>query len=458
MMMATVFHAQKTEILTSTATITTTGCSVSTTTLAPQVKSMVSTNTPYDNRTRRLSRDEKGDITDVIYSGGVSVQEKARATGAVEVEFVRSPGLGEGGPVRSLLYSNRGGQISVSAMNARGDVGGKINAAGVLSYEAAYEAFGDIESEAGATEDRQKANTKEQDPHGLINDGFRYRDAETGSFITRDPAGFVDGPNLYTYVRQNPWTAFDPLGLEDQLVGDIYFGEADKNKTQYTGQSGGSDSPATQEYAESRMNKSKHKKIKDIGINGGSARAHAITVSDKLKVTPEIKTEILDAAESEVYHRNQKNGYTATNSTETGGGKLMDRDKAKEILKKHGVTIQEGRKYEWAPSKSSSGGRWQPVDKKTGGRVRSYVTTHGPGKTLGKMNCFIGVVQTGLEIIPGAIMEHQMHKNNRESGMSWWESIKAISKHYDDTTVVLPGPTGFPQRYPIGPNGEPPTI
>ena len=33
-------------------------------------------------------------------------------------------------------------------MNARGDVGGKINAAGVLTYEAAYEAFGDIETEA----------------------------------------------------------------------------------------------------------------------------------------------------------------------------------------------------------------------------------------------------------------------------------------------------------------------
>ena len=29
----------------------------------------------------------------------------------------------------------------------------------------------------------------------------------------RDPAGFVDGPNLYAYVRQNPWSKFDPEGL-----------------------------------------------------------------------------------------------------------------------------------------------------------------------------------------------------------------------------------------------------
>jgi len=32
-------------------------------------------------------------------------------------------------------------------------------------------------------------------------------------FFQRDPLGFVDGPNVYTYVVQNPWTYFDPLGL-----------------------------------------------------------------------------------------------------------------------------------------------------------------------------------------------------------------------------------------------------
>ena len=29
----------------------------------------------------------------------------------------------------------------------------------------------------------------------------RYRDLEAGVFLTRDPLGFVDGPNVYTYVR-----------------------------------------------------------------------------------------------------------------------------------------------------------------------------------------------------------------------------------------------------------------
>lgn len=54
----------------------------------------------------------------------------------------------------------------------------------------------------------------------LISDmAKRYRDVETGTFLTPDPLGFVDGPNRYTYVTQNPWTKVDPLGLE---TGDIH--------------------------------------------------------------------------------------------------------------------------------------------------------------------------------------------------------------------------------------------
>ncbi len=40
-----------------------------------------------------------------------------------------------------------------------------------------------------------------------------YRDLETGTFLTRDPIGYSDGPNIYCYVHCNPITQFDPLGL-----------------------------------------------------------------------------------------------------------------------------------------------------------------------------------------------------------------------------------------------------
>jgi RHS repeat-associated protein len=40
----------------------------------------------------------------------------------------------------------------------------------------------------------------------------RYYDAETGRFISEEPAGFIDGPNLYAYVGGNPVRYLDPSG------------------------------------------------------------------------------------------------------------------------------------------------------------------------------------------------------------------------------------------------------
>ena len=61
-------------------------------------------------------------------------------------------------------------------------------------------------------------------PIAINQNAFAYRDLEAGVFITRDPAGFVDGPNLYTYVRQNPWTMWDPHGLMGTGMGYAWYG------------------------------------------------------------------------------------------------------------------------------------------------------------------------------------------------------------------------------------------
>jgi RHS repeat-associated protein len=107
---------------------------------------------------------------------------------------------------------------------------------GTTTWAASYQADGRRTAEAGTNVERHRANclpkatqdaasglvfhaafaarrSKEEDPTGLLNEGFRYRDMETGTFISRDPLGHVDGPNVYCYVRQNPWTMWDPEGL-----------------------------------------------------------------------------------------------------------------------------------------------------------------------------------------------------------------------------------------------------
>jgi RHS repeat-associated protein len=84
------------------------------------------------------------------------------------------------------------------------------------SYFALYEAYGTRPYEWGSDPDRQKANTKEEESDlGLLNEGMRYRDLETGTFLSRDPIGYMDGPNVYCYVHCNPITRFDAFGLDD---------------------------------------------------------------------------------------------------------------------------------------------------------------------------------------------------------------------------------------------------
>ena len=88
-----------------------------------------------------------------------------------------------------------------------------------------YSAFGEetiFNAEGQSIADSQVGNPwrfacKRVDPEtGWIYFGQRYYDPEIGRWTTPDPAGFVDGPNLYAYLHHNPLMAFDAYGLESE--------------------------------------------------------------------------------------------------------------------------------------------------------------------------------------------------------------------------------------------------
>ena len=207
----------------------------------------------YDHRSRRVQRDEPGSggerlRTVTVFAGGTSAAEYTvtAAAGsawtvppAPTVQHVRGPDLGGG--TKGLLYSLRNGLPTFNRYNGRGDVVAQSDIDGATTWAASYQADGRRTAEAGTNVERYRASclpkaarsaasglefqaafaagrSKEEDPTGLLNEGFRYRDMETGTFISRDPLGHVDGPNVYCYVRQNPWTMWDPEGLRG--IGD----------------------------------------------------------------------------------------------------------------------------------------------------------------------------------------------------------------------------------------------
>lgn len=182
----------------------------------------------YDYRTRRIERIEGTEKTKIVFSGGLSCEEFSvnpsdPGSQTLQVEYIR--GSDYGGGIGGILYTLRSGLPKFDHYNRRGDITSQTDGSGAVTYQATYEAFGTRTQEFGSTKDRQKANSKEEDPTGLLNEGMRYRDLETGSFITRDPAGFIDGPNLYTYVNENPWTKWDPEGLSEWQTGPNTYEE-----------------------------------------------------------------------------------------------------------------------------------------------------------------------------------------------------------------------------------------
>ena len=49
--------------------------------------------------------------------------------------------------------------------------------------------------------------------------GARYYDPGTGRFLTRDPAGYMGGPNPYAYCMGNSVGTTDPMGLDSSATG-----------------------------------------------------------------------------------------------------------------------------------------------------------------------------------------------------------------------------------------------
>ncbi len=174
----------------------------------------------YDYRTRRIGTHKLASgvqqaQTAIVFAGGLSLAEFDTTTDTLPdtptVEYVRGPDMGGG--VGGMLYSMRASGTKYSLSNGRGDIVAQADSSATLTWTASYEAYGRRTTETGLNQDKQRGNSKDEDPTGLLNEGFRYRDLETGVWLSRDPAGFVDGPNVYAYVKQNPWTGFDAHGL-----------------------------------------------------------------------------------------------------------------------------------------------------------------------------------------------------------------------------------------------------
>ncbi|MDX9702393.1 MAG: RHS repeat-associated core domain-containing protein [Candidatus Auribacterota bacterium] len=181
----------------------------------------------YNGDGEKIFEIRDGVRTGYLYDAGRLIAEY-NASGKVFAQYIHGSGLG--GDVGSLLFAQKligsGEETSVETSyyfhNWRGDVVAVTDESGNPLDTYRYSAFGEVIEQSGASDNDILFSSKRY--HGataLSYFGARYYDASIGRFISRDPLGFVDGPNQYIYCANNPVNFIDPFGYNQRMLNKV---------------------------------------------------------------------------------------------------------------------------------------------------------------------------------------------------------------------------------------------
>ncbi len=166
----------------------------------------------YDPLGRRLCK--ASDETELYIYDGVNEVASLHSNGTLK--DIRVPGYSN--PIAIEL----GEKVFIPISDCRGNIRKLIDPFAQIFQSYDYTAFGEETTLITRPYNPWRYAGKRFDVElGLSYFGHRYYDANLGRWISTDPAGFVDGMNLYAYVLNNPLGFFDPDG---RSVGGFVLG------------------------------------------------------------------------------------------------------------------------------------------------------------------------------------------------------------------------------------------
>ena len=151
----------------------------------------------YDAFDRRMTRDEKPYIWDGKQEIGSPTE-------------LRILGEGKGAEIGAAVLLKLDGKKYIPTHDHRGCLVALSDLDGNLIEEYAYTAFGEELTTGNLSPWRFASKRQEGD---LVYFGKRYYSPDQGRWLTPDPLGFADGPNVYAYVHNRPFTLVDLHGL-----------------------------------------------------------------------------------------------------------------------------------------------------------------------------------------------------------------------------------------------------
>ena len=176
----------------------------------------------YDSFNRRLSTSQGWNTFFFLWD---DQDEIGKSINGLLTEL-RVLGEGLGAEIGSATFLEINQQVHIPIHDHRGALTCLLYNDGSPHETYRYTAFG--EELTGNTISPWRFASKRVDPEtGYIYFGRRYYSPTLGKWISPDPIGYKDGPNLYAYVHNCPLTAIDLYGLKEYLPN--HFGECARN-------------------------------------------------------------------------------------------------------------------------------------------------------------------------------------------------------------------------------------
>lgn len=183
----------------------------------------------YDLTGRRLTKkielkDKKAKIFRFFYLGNIEIGSLDEKGVIVELKVPSNPNHPEISPcvaieVRKEIYVplyDLQGNVTCLLDHQRRQVAESYRYSS-FGEEEIINARGKIVSDSALGNPWRYRGKRVDQEIGLIWFGQRYYDAQLGRWISPDPAGDIDGPNLYAFARNNPMTYVDYFGLASEI-------------------------------------------------------------------------------------------------------------------------------------------------------------------------------------------------------------------------------------------------
>jgi len=140
---------------------------------------------------------------------GRSVLAELDGANTTTTSFMNNPQM-----IDDVLAYQRGSATEYPLTDALGSVYAATDATGAVVHRYDYDVFGVRTDLGGSSAAIDLGFTNRwHDPNGIVDHNLRQRNPRLGGWLSPDPLGFVDGPNRYGYVGNQPTMLTDPLGL-----------------------------------------------------------------------------------------------------------------------------------------------------------------------------------------------------------------------------------------------------